>query len=472
MTRPILMVSPLVWLSAAAGVALGLACLRLAEMPDRWVGAAVLGSMAGVAVLAAPNPRRVLLFLFVFSLQLGLALYLTEPPPASSVGASWPTSIALPIASLTALGPLAFGRGRTFRWGGGIVVCAALVGLTTAASILASPERLVGLSHLVVLAAYFVVFLAAANAVRDGRDLEFVHSVLLLSLALQSCICFVQTLLGGTFTAAGEWIAQGQQVLERHGGTAGPRPAAFSAFLLPLLLLAVSRFLAAPPGAARRRNGLLAAAGCAALALTFTRASWIAFALGLAYLLVAGARRRLLRWGNLAWLLTALLAVSLLLAPKILTRVSDDHRADLEERWVLVEMAWRVIQAHPLTGIGAGAYPYTFQEYLTPELADRWLWVVHNVYVLRAAETGLPGLAAWLLLLAVAFRQASPEGLGDSSSRAFALGWRAGLLALAFEMLWDVSLGPAANSLLWFLCGLTVAARRIAPGHTPEASTP
>jgi O-antigen ligase len=98
-----------------------------------------------------------------------------------------------------------------------------------------------------------------------------------------------------------------------------------------------------------------------------------------------------------------------------------------------------------------------FREYLTPELADKWLYVVHNVYILRAAETGLPGAAAWLAFLVAAFRSASPERATHPLACRLALGWRAGLLALGWEMLWDVSLGPAANSLLWFLCGLTVA---------------
>jgi hypothetical protein len=60
----------------------------------------------------------------------------------------------------------------------------------------------------------------------------------------------------------------------------------------------------------------------------------------------------------------------------------------------------------------------------------------------------------------VAFRLAAPERIPDLALRPAALGWRAGLVALAWEMLWDVSLGPATNCLLWFLCGWMLAARR------------
>jgi O-antigen ligase len=234
----------------------------------------------------------------------------------------------------------------------------------------------------------------------------------------------------------------------------------FSSFLLPLLLIALAHLLTSPDRRVWTRYGVPAAAGTAALILTFTRASWIALALGLGYLVIAARRRHWLLPGRLRLLATVLLALGIVLSPKILARVAQDHGTAFEERWSLVQMALRVIAAHPVTGVGAGAYPYVFRDYLTPELADKWLYVVHNVYVLRAAETGLPGAAAWLVFLAVAFRRASPEPASYPLAQRLVLGWRAGLIALGWEMLWDVSLGPAANSLLWFLCGLTAVRSR------------
>lgn len=456
MTRNETVLSPFLWIPALLGVGAGLAVVRLAEMPDRWVIAALGGLLILPAILATARPRRAALFVFVFSLQIGLALYVTDPPPASSVGASWPNSLALPFSSLTAIVALAFGWRRPFVWHRGMTACAGLLALTTAASIPGSAARFIGLSHLLLLAAYFLILVAASNAVHDSRDLELVRRGLMASLALQSLIYFGQILAGATFTPSGEWIDQSGSLLGRYGGLVGTRPAIFCSFLLPLLLLALSDFLTCPQ---RLGDGLVVALGCAALILTFTRASWMAFALGVLYLLAAGARRAMVVRRKVAALLVLLLLVALALAPKILMRAAEDHRAAFEERWALVQMALRVIQANPLVGVGAGAYPYAFRDYLNPELADKWLFVVHNVFILRAAETGLPGLAALLAFLYVAFRAAAPERLTDPAARRMALGWRAGLIALCWEMLWDVSLGPAANALLWFLCGVMVAAR-------------
>lgn len=465
MTRSETFSSPLVGACAALALAGAFAAVRLAELPDRWVVAVMAGSLVLPAIFATGRPRRAALCLFVLSVQIGLTFYVTEPPAAPSAGVSWPNSLALPLSSLAALLALVFVNGRPFIWGGALSLSAGLLGLTTAISVAGSPVRWIGFSHFVLLCACWVIFLAAANAVRDRRDLEIVERLLLASLVLQCLIYLAQSVVGATFTPAGDWIDQSEEPLGRYGGLIGTRPAAFASFLLPLLLLSVTRFLNRAGGAGWR-DGVLATLGGATLALTFTRASWIGFGLGLIYLITAGLRRGMLARWRIAVLLAVLLGVGVALAPKIWVRASEDHSAAFAERWALVEMALRVIRANPVAGVGAGAYPYVFRDYLTPDLADRWLFVVHNVYVLRAAETGLPGLAALLLFLCVAFRRASPGRMADPTARRLALAWRAGLVALSWEMLWDISLGSPANALLWFFCGLMTAASRL-----PEAKT-
>lgn len=466
MTRNETLANPFLWLSAAVGVGAGLCVARVAELPDRWVAAAVAGAVVAPAILMARRPGRAALVLFAFSLQIGLVLYLTEPPPSAGVGFSWPTSLALPLGSLTGLAALALVGRRPLRSSRSIAISTGLLALTTAASIFGSQEPFIGFCHVVLVLAYFVIFLAAANAVQDEDELELVRRVLLATLVLQCLIYFLQVLLGGTFTATGEWIEQPDAAL-RYGGTVGERPATFSSFLLPLLLLAAADFLTGSDH--RLRRGGLIVLGAVTLILTLTRASWMGFALGLLYLLAACARRRISVRRNAGLLAIMLLAVMAALAPKIWTRATEGSQGAFEERRALVEMALRVARAHPLTGVGAGAYSFVFRDYLSPDLADDWLYVVHNVYALRAAETGLPGLAALLIFLCVAFRLAAPERMRSPCARRMALGWRAGLIALAWEMLWDMSLGPATNSLLWFFCGLMVAAQ-CAPGvgRTPQ----
>ncbi|HZS50108.1 MAG TPA: O-antigen ligase family protein [Bryobacterales bacterium] len=451
------------WLSASGGVAAGLAIVWLAEMPVRWVTAVLLGAGIVAAALMTGQPRRAALFLTAFSLQIGLVLYLTKPEPASDLGASWPNSLALPLGTLAALGALLCGVRRRFTWGGTAGLCAGIVAFTTAASLPGSPRPFIGVCHVVLVFAYYAIFLAAANCVRELRDLRLINHALMISLALQSLVYFAQSLVGATFTPAGEWIEQTGQPLGRYGGWAGTQPAAFASFLLPLLLLAVARFLTARDLARLHPAMLLTVMGLSTLCLTFTRAAWIGLGLAVIYLVGAAARRAMLVRRNALLLAVCLVAVAGALGPGISVRVRQDHASALAERWSLIRMGLQVARAKPLAGVGAGAYPYVFENYLTPDLAKGWLYVVHNVYVLRAAETGLPGLAALVFLLGAFFRLASPERMQEAEARVMALGWRAGLIALSWEMLWDVSLGPAANSLLWFLSGLMISAARFSP---------
>jgi hypothetical protein len=455
-------VSGAVWLWTLAGLGAGAGALLLAAAPTRWAVAA-LGALAiAIFALASSQPRRVLLGLFVLSFQLGLVLYLTPPLPPGSTGASWPTSLSIPVPAIAAMVTLLFAGRRRWVMDRGILAAAVLLLLTTAVSVVQSPVRFAGFCHAVLWLTYFAVFFAALNTLQEAEDLRFALRLLSITLAVQSFVYFVQFGLGGTFTLAGEWRPWSGEDMGRYGGTISTHPAAFASFVLPLLLLAAAEFLAGRTG----KTGLLLA-GSLTLLLTLTRAAWIGFGLGLLYLLAAGRRLRLLSPRRI-WLTAALLAAALAITgPLLAGRLKQDHRAALEERWTLSVLAWRLVHAQPITGVGAGAYPVVLHDYLTPELADQWLWVVHNVYLLRAAETGLPGLAAWLFFLVAAFRQASPGRIPDPALRPAALGIRAGLVALSWEMLWDVSLGPSATCLLWFLAGWVAAARRVVPRGDP-----
>jgi O-antigen ligase len=125
-------------------------------------------------------------------------------------------------------------------------------------------------------------------------------------------------------------------------------------------------------------------------------------------------------------------------------------------------MAWNVIETHPLLGVGAGAYSYVFRQYLSPDLQDKWLFVVHNIYLLRWAETGFFGLISFLILPLVSLRQALVcIRLSDEIMSSLALGWSAGLVSILWQMWWDTTLGFPANSLIWFMFGLILVIKRV-----------
>lgn len=236
----------------------------------------------------------------------------------------------------------------------------------------------------------------------------------------------------------------------------------------------------------RRRRVLALAAAClaaAATVLTYSRGA--AVALGIVTALSAASRRVNLRQAALA---AGFGLLVLALAPEGFTRrlvtieqvvpgntdSSGAPDSSFEERRLLTGVAWRIFQAHPLLGVGAGNYAAHFDEH-APEVGsvqreseDRPHFA-HSLYLEIAAETGAPGLAAFGLLVGVAFAELRRA---ERALRAAGRGREAGL-ARGFEI---ALLGYLCTSLflhghfiryLWILLGLSAAIGRAARELSP-----
>ena len=147
--------------------------------------------------------------------------------------------------------------------------------------------------------------------------------------------------------------------------------------------------------------------GVAALFLTFSRAAWIAFAVGLAVAIVMLAIRRdrpgFRRWvaaALTAGVIGAALAVPFL--PYLAARahvsgpVPTETRS-IDERLANADLGLRVIAEHPLLGTGLGTMPQAMR--LTDPTFDYAFQPTHVVIVDVAAETGLAGALCYLVLV-------------------------------------------------------------------------
>jgi len=125
-------------------------------------------------------------------------------------------------------------------------------------------------------------------------------------------------------------------------------------------------------------------------------------------------------------------------------------------------MAINVIVHNPIFGVGPGAYDVSYKSYLTSDLADKWLWTVHNHYLLKTAEIGIPGGLAWILLIVMGILQALRVSKSKRLPiRTLAIGCGAGIVAVAQQMYWDMWTHVVAQELFWFLLGLMGAAEAI-----------
>lgn len=318
-------------------------------------------------------------------------------------------------------------------------------------------------------AQYLLVYLAVRDRL-PAKGRAWVAGAALLGGGLQAMLGLQQFLAGSgpeAFRILGGFS-------RAYGTFQQPNP--FGGFLALLFPLAVA--LALDPEALRRRPllGLVAWAVLPLLAagilLSFSRAAWLGAAAG--SLAVLALRSRRAAGGTLlAAGLGATLAFlgGLALVPQFVSErmrglvqygalggldrlpVTDHNFAVLERlaHWLA---GYRMFAQQPLLGVGAGNYPAAYPAHALPGWPDP-LGHAHNVPLNVAAETGLVGLAAFLVLLGTASYTAwvwarSGTGLG----RALAWGTLGAWMSVTIFNLFDSLFVHGVPALLGLLLGL------------------
>ena len=159
------------------------------------------------------------------------------------------------------------------------------------------------------------------------------------------------------------------------------------------------------------RTALLLAAGVCVLGifLSLSRGGLVALGAALiaAVLLARGRRRRQALAGAMAVVALCLVYFTMFASLPARERVTDvgggTGRVDL---WTV---GWRMVEAHPLKGIGAGNFPVASIHYLLrPGATQRDDFIIttpkvaHNTVLEILAETGVPGAALFLGIVAAA----------------------------------------------------------------------
>lgn len=241
-------------------------------------------------------------------------------------------------------------------------------------------------------------------------------------------------------------------------------PNHFAGLLEMLLPLAITTVIAGrmkPLG--RVVLGYAALVMLAGLALTFSRAGWIAAAVGLGFVLVALARNRDYRWPAIACLGVLLLGAGVVASRSavLAQRIQTSHDLDPEARnsrpqiWRCAIAMWR---DHPWFGVGPAHFNERFPQY-RPERVHGEPRRAHNDYLDALADWGVAGAALialpWLLLaygVARTLRQVRRDP-GDlevkrSGRYSFVLGAAAGLLALLVHAFADFNFHVPANAMV------------------------
>ena len=214
-----------------------------------------------------------------------------------------------------------------------------------------------------------------------------------------------------------------------------------------------------------------------AIYMTLTRAVWIGAALGLIVVVLAVPRFRRRGIGALCALGVAGVAVYLAF-PSLADAANQrsDDQLPVWDRLNTNAAAIRMIVDHPLDGIGWHMSATRMVEFVRqgadyPVTAASGEIEIHNVFLSRAAELGIPGFALWLAALTTAVLVAVLRRPDSTDLQA----WRVVLVAVVIAWGTAAMLGPVPyvqpNYLVWVLAGVVLRDYLTAPRRDPAGNT-
>ena len=245
----------------------------------------------------------------------------------------------------------------------------------------------------------FLYYYVPLMVLRSKEDLLFVCYSLLALLLFQSSFAVIQ------FTSQDfyNFLRTGSAVRPtffgdyiRSQGTVGS-PNGLAALLLPLLLLAQMMFMNTRQIAYKFLYGCLFILGTTALVLTFSRMAWVTFLIG--FVLCSYFRRRKVRLSAQIITFATLTIVVAVCSEFVSARITTDDQGSAMDRWYLMQIAWNIIKNNFLTGIGINNYWFVMNNYVPANYDWPFIYIVHNVFLLIFAETGILGFIAVSLLL-------------------------------------------------------------------------
>ncbi|MFG5408678.1 O-antigen ligase family protein [Piscinibacter sakaiensis] len=216
------------------------------------------------------------------------------------------------------------------------------------------------------------------------------------------------------------------------------------------------------------------------LLLSLSRGGWLSTVAGCLLVIAVYWRRGLVRTRQIAALAAlTVVAVAVVIAayPSILLRLTGGDDRALESRSILNNQALAIIRTAPLAGVGFGAYNRAAYETIAPAFAlispeyqqSLLRLVVHNHYLLLAAELGIP-TAAYFALLLLAFLRLpwTVRRWQDPAMYALAIGLIGALLAQLIFLNSDNYYADIRVYLLWLMLGVLRGACR--NGRRDEAA--
>lgn len=329
-----------------------------------------------------------------------------------------------------------------------------------------SPMRISGVG--VAFSVYFVIavfsYFAHGNAVIPWTVLLSILSMLVFFVITTALVDSPDRLRRTMLTMIGsvaiasvytirDWMFNRSIPDYRPGSISGDANY-FALAAAPSMLIALSYVLGH-----RSRKEKLYISGCLvctsiAFLMAASRGGFVALAVGVLFLISRSGKGLRAPLVLLALLVPLLVFVPNTTIQRLFHPGYGDEKA-VEARKTTWQAGLRMVRAHPLAGVGLGAFEWFVVNYEDPQ-NELIRSLAHNTYIEIAAELGIPGLVAWLSIFIASFRvlgRFARSGVGvEASIREPAIALQAGLLAIAvgaffvsaswFRFLWLVLFLP------------------------------
>jgi len=204
--------------------------------------------------------------------------------------------------------------------------------------------------------------------------------------------------------------------------------------------------------------------------LSMARTSWAASILAGLVLGIVLLKRGFLparRAAAVALLCGFGVVIAIAVYPQILLRLTASDDRSTESRLLLVDQAMAMIKANPLVGVGYGGYNRASFEYIgeryatvSPEYQKELHYVVvHNHYLLLAAELGVPAMLffVWVLWKIIRLPWTTVRRWRDRSTQLLAYGFSASMVGQMLYLSGDNFYADNRVFLIWMTAGLLQA---------------
>jgi putative inorganic carbon (HCO3(-)) transporter len=394
------------------GGILGLSVATIAEMPNRLMAVILLGIAFPFVAFMTGDVRRFLMVAIVFAIPLSIDINFRhsfeEQAGAATMGIAL-RDIFMLLLLLWWLVEIVTSEERPVHFFARTTVPAIVYFEACLLTLLWAPRMDLAVLEIVQMIKVLLLYFIVANQIRDKRDIQLICWTLVASVCFESVIAILQMITGKSlalgFLGETQITSRDTEKMMRVGGTLG-HPNRLALYLELLLPLCLGLFWTETKKKKRLIALVIFGLGFTALIVTGSRGAWIGVVLSLIlffYLLYRNSHvslRSLIGPSFLALFILSVLVIGF--SGYIERRISGEDHGSAISRIPMFQIAFSLIEAHPIGGVGINNYTIKMREYNDTLIGRRFKTIarpVHNMYLLITGETGVIGLFAFLWLL-------------------------------------------------------------------------